>query len=189
MKQYSYRFIVKQPPHLCSALLLHAYENQHELGVEISPGWKHNSCLIIGKIKGTNMILHSSRLSTNAHGAILYADILDHEQGSEIVGVFRMNPSISFIVWFCRIFFTVFFFAPITILLLTKYRDWQSFPTFGLSLAILIMVSIYLLLMFGLNRLRVIPLEDVHFVHDFIVKATSSSTSKEAEQVLHDSAN
>ena len=183
MAQHPYRYLVKQPPNSCSVLLRHAYENQHEQGVEIKPGWKHNSRLIKGSINSTSLILHSSRIGINAHAAILYADILDHVQGSEIVGMFRINPGIRFIVWISRIFFTVLFFAPVTILLLSKYRDPQALPGFGLSVAILILIAFYLLLMFGLNRLLIIPLEDVRFVHDFIERATSSSNSKETEDV------
>ena len=184
MTNYPYRHVTKHSPDSCGMLLRAAYESQHQQGIGIKPGWKHCARIILGSIKGTKLILHSSRLHINAHGAILYADILDHVDGSAIVGEFRISSRIRLVVWFSRIFFSVLLLAPITILLLVKFRDPQSLPVFGLSVAIMIIISIYLTLMFGLNRLLIIPIEDVRFVHDFIEKATSSSNSKEAEQIM-----
>lgn len=179
MTNYPYRYVVTQPPDSCSLLLRDAFENQHQHGVEIKPGWKHTSRMVMGSMKGTKLVLHSGRLCMNAHAAILYADILSHVNGSEIVGEFRINPGIRFIVWFLRIFISLLFLVPVTILVLAKFRDPQALPGFGLSMAILIMIAMHFSLMFGLNRLLNIPLEDVRFIHQFIERATSSSNSNE----------
>ena len=181
MTMYPYRHVTKHSPDSCGMLLRTAYENQHQQGIEIKPGWKHCARVVLGSIKGTKLILFSGRIDVGIREAILYADILDHKDGSVIVGVFRTSTSTRVSVWFSRVFFSLLLLGPVAMLLLGKLRDPQALPGFGLSAAVLIIIGIYIALMWGLNKLLTIKMEDVRFVHDFIERATTSSKS-EAEQ-------
>lgn len=105
MTKYPYRHVTKHSPDSCGMLLRAAYENQHHQGIEIKLGWKHCARVVIGSIKGTKLILVSGRIAVGKCVAILYADILDHEDGSVIVGVFRASTSSRVCVWFSRVFF------------------------------------------------------------------------------------
>ena len=159
-------------------LLRAAFENQHQQGIEIKPGWKHCARVVLGSIKGTKLILFSGRIDVGICEAILYADILDHRDGSVIVGVFRTSVSNRVSVWFSRVFISLLLLGPVAMLWLGKLRDPQALPGFGLSAAVLIIVGIYIALMWGLNKLLTIKMEDVRFVHDFIERATTSSKSE-----------
>ena len=179
MTKYPYRHVSKHSPDSCGMLLLAAYENQHQQGIEIKRGWKHCARMVLGSIKGTKLILFSGRIDVGIRAAILYADILDHEDGSVIVGVFRGSTSSRFSVWFSRVFFSVLLLGSVALLLLGKLRDPQALPGFGLSATVLILIGIYITLMWGLNKLLTIKMEDVRFVHDFIERATTSSKSED----------
>jgi hypothetical protein len=181
MTKYSFRHVTKHSPDSCGMLLRAAYENQHHRGIEIKPGWKHCARVVIGSIKGTKLILVSGRIAVDSRVAFLCADILDHEDGSVIVGVFRASTSSRVIVWFSRVFISVLLLVPLALLSLGKLRDPQALPGFGLSAAALIIIGIYITLMLGLPKLLNIKMEDVQLVHDFIERATTSSKS-EAEQ-------
>jgi hypothetical protein len=179
MMKQPYRYLVALPPDATIILIRAAYENQHQDGVEIEPGWIHHSQMMMVSIKGNKMELCSSRVQSHAGTAILYAEILDHENGSEIIGEFRMNPSIRFFVEFARFFISFLLLGPVVILLLAKYQDPQALPIGGLTATIVALLCIHFSLMFGLKKLLVMRQVDVRLVHAFIEKATSPSCVQE----------
>lgn len=176
MTKYPYRHITPHPPDLCSRLLLTACKNQHRHGVEIQPVWRHCPRMVVGRVKGTKVIFHSSRLGIDSRTAILYADILGHGNGSVIVGEFRIGSRIFF--WIFRAFVSVLFGGAVGILLLGKLHDPQALSGYGLSIAVLMIFGVYFGVMWGINKTLTISLEDVLFVHRFIEEATTENHSK-----------
>jgi hypothetical protein len=171
MTLYPYRHVTPHPPDTCIDLLRTALENQHLQGVEVRPGWRHCSRMVFGSLGDRRVKLYGGKLDMQM--AILYADVLNHEDGSEIIGVFRVGQSSRIFLWIFRVFFSVLLLGPVAILLLAKLNDPQAIPGLPLSITVIVILGIYAALMWGSKKMLTISREDVLFLQRFIEKSTS----------------
>lgn len=180
MIKHPYRHVTSHSPETCSRLLRNAYENQHRHGVEIQPGWRHCARMVGGSLRDTKVILYRNH-GNDSRTTVLYADILDHESGSAIVGEFRNATITRVFFWIFRVFVSVLLLGAAATLLLSKLRYPQDLPGYGMWVAVVTILVIHAALMWWLSKMLTISPEDVEFVQDFIERSTSPCQSN-AEQ-------
>lgn len=184
MIKHHYRHVTSHSSEICSRLLRDALENQHRRGIEIQPGWRHCARMVQGRLRDTKVTLYSREPGNDFKTAVLYAEILDHERGSVIVGEFQNAMSSRVFRWVFRIFVSILLLGAAIILVLTKLRHPQDIPGYGAWVAVVVILGIQAALMWWSSRnAQSICPECVSFVQRFIEESTTACQSNAEQDV------